>query len=261
MAKIETLTSLEGRKFLNDIFNKLRFEKQVSGFSALIILWKLCVYEKDPSKFVNNDSTILHSLGFLKGTSLWLEEVVNRHFFSTINSFVYFGAAIILVLIGVRRFSDAVSEELVIAGIIFEALMLMLIFLVMLFSPKEEIQLEEEKEEDLLISEIGEIGTEFATAVTKLEKVEMTLHKLVETQKEIMTGINQSVSELKKLSSPSDDFIDNVKFTNESIKELTNNIIKLTESAKTIRNAEIKFEIKKEIEKMIIDKYSNNEDR
>ena len=258
--KIETLTTLEGRKFLFELYQKLRFENELSGLMILVICWKVCVFEKNPSKFVKTDVIILHSLGLWKGTTLWIEEIVNRHYFSTINSFVYFGAAILLVLIGVRKFSDSISTELVIGSIIFEASMLMLIFVVMLFSPDEDLFEEEnESEESILIHEIGEISTEFATAVTKLETVSIELKNFNNNQSEIINQLSESIKLLSKAVSPSDEFNNNIKETNEQIKDLKNNIELLSNNTKEIREKDIRFEIRREIENLLIDKIGRNE--
>lgn len=258
--RIETLTSLEGRKFLYELYQKLRYENELSGFMILIICWKVCVFEKNPSKFVKTDVIILHSLGVLKGTKLWIEETVNRHYYSTINSFVYFGAAILLVLIGVRKFSDSISTELVIGSIIFEASMLMLIFIVMLFSPDEDLfEEEQESEESILIHEIGEISTEFATAVSKLETVSFELKNINYNQTEMINKLSESIELLSKAVSPTDEFNDNIKETNEQIKSLKSHIEQLTNNTKELREKDIRFEIRREIENLLIDKVGRND--
>lgn len=258
--KIETLTTLEGRKFLFELYQKLRFESELSGFMILIICWKVCVFEKNPSKFIKTDVTILHSLGLWKGTTLWIEEIVNRHYFSTINSFVYFGAAILLVLIGVRKFSDSISTNLVIASIIFEASMLMLIFVVMLFSPDEDlIEDDKESEESILIQEIGEISTEFATAVTSLETVSLELRTFNNNQNEIINQLSESIKLLSKAVSPSDEFNQNIKETNLQIIELKSHIELLTNNTKELRQKDIRFEIRREIENLLIDKVGRDD--
>lgn len=257
--KIETLTSLEGRKFLYELYQKLRYENELSGIMILIICWKVCVFEKNPSKFIKTDVVIIHRLGLFKGIALWIEEIVNRHFFSTINSFVYFGAAILLVLIGVRKFSDAISTELVIASIIFEASMLLLIFVVMLFSPDEDV-LEEDKEseESILIHEIGEISTDFATAVSKLENVSLELRNFNNSQIELINKLTESTNFLSKAISPSDEFVENLKSTNEQLNNLKHQIQLLTESTKEIKEKDIRFEIRRELENLLIDKITSN---
>ena len=89
MKKIDTLSSLEGRSLLRDIFRELRVEKQVSGLATLGICWKICVHEKEIHRSVKKDYTIVHKLGILGGTALWMEEIVNRFYFSTINRFLF----------------------------------------------------------------------------------------------------------------------------------------------------------------------------
>ena len=54
-------------------------------------------------------------------------------------SFVYFGAAVLLSLIGIRRFSDNVNDTMVLWGVGFEAAMLLMMFFVMLFTPDDSI--------------------------------------------------------------------------------------------------------------------------
>lgn len=259
--KIETLSSIEGRKFLYSIFKKLKYENEISSLTILVICWKLCVYEKNPSKFTETDTTILHSLGFVKGTALWMEEIVNRHYFSTINSFVYLGAAILLVIIGIRRFTESMPTSLVIASIIFEASMLLVIFIVMLFSPNDELVEEEESEESILIQEIGEISTDFAIAVSKLENIANEIKTFSSNQIEIMRLMNDSNENLRKAISPTDDFLFALSKTNEELVKFKEQISLLNESTKTIKDMNIRFEIRREIEEMLISKVNKNDEK
>ena len=259
MNQIESLNTLQGRKLLNDIFYQLRYEKRVNGIFTLWICLKICIFEKDISKFVKSDYNVLHSLGLLNGLALWMEEIVNRHYFSVINSFVYLGAAIILILIGLRRFTDIVSIELVIAGIIFEGLMLTLIFIVMFFTPRSDIYEEEEevneKEEvNQLILEVGEITTEFATSIEKLDNINSNLNSIVNNQSVILEKLTNSITLLENINKPNDEFLNKISITNNRFDELNNNIQKLIESTELIKKKELRFTIKSEIEKMLIEK-------
>jgi len=258
--KIETLSSIEGRKFLYNIFKKMKYENEMSGLTILIICWKLCVYEKSPSKFTETEYSIIHSLGLVKGTALWMEEIVNRHYFSTINSFVYLGAAILLVIIGIRRFTESMPTSLVIASIIFEASMLLVIFIVMLFSPDDELIVDvEESEESILIQEIGEISTDFAIAVSKLENITNELKSFSATQVEVMKLLSNTNQNLSKAISPSDEFLTNIKQTNDELSQFKEQINKLNESTQTIKEMNIRFEIRREIEDMLISKVNRND--
>ena len=65
-------------------------------------------------------------------------------------------------------------------------------FIVMVFSPSdaEDLQIDEEDQEDIskeLITEIGEIGRDFAVAVVQLEKLNDNLASLISRQDEILS--------------------------------------------------------------------------
>jgi hypothetical protein len=138
MREISTLSSLEGRSILRDIFRELRFERQMGTAKIIELTWRICTRERDLQKYGKEPIRVLHVLGTISGTSLWLEEIVNRFFFSTINSFVYVGAAVLLVTIGLRRIYDVVPDWIVISSICLEAFLLSIMFFIMYFSPIDE---------------------------------------------------------------------------------------------------------------------------
>jgi hypothetical protein len=76
MKNIDTLSSLEGRATLAEVFNELRFEKQLSNISTLILSWRICVRERELFRYVKKDVTVLHPLGLISGTGLWMEEIL-----------------------------------------------------------------------------------------------------------------------------------------------------------------------------------------
>lgn len=252
MEQIETLSSVEGRRLLYRIFQELRYQKQMSNFSILTLTWRICTTEREISRYTKEDVQVLHPLGFFRGTSLWMEEIVNRFYFSTINSFVYLGAAILLVLIGIRRFSSSVSDTVVIAGVAFEALMLLFMFIVMLFTPSEDAlpinQTEDEAEKELLV-EIGEIATDFATAVTKLETLGENVKNLLIQQTEILALLRESNEMTRQIVSPNPKLLEIMEQTNKSLAEFNQTLIKLNESASKLKQEEIEIAVRRELEK------------
>jgi hypothetical protein len=258
MKKIETISSLEGRRYLQKIYRELRFEKQRSAFAALLILWRICIGEKEIYKHSKYEITALHSLGVFRGTALWMQEIINRHFFSTINSFVYLGAAVLLVLIGVRRFSESISIEAVIAGIVFESLMLVFMFVVMLFSPSEEIDVEETENEEPtageIVTEIGEIGRDFAAALVQLEDISAKLDRSMQMQAEIIKTSSEIARANAEAVAPNPGMIEAMDSTNHSLAEFKITVDKLNDSVKSLRKEEIEHCVRKELEKIIVDK-------
>jgi len=252
MKKIETLASIDGRILLQEIFRKLRYEKQLSGISSLFRCWRICTTESNFQKYVDREVSVMHPLGFFSGTRLWMEEVVNRFYFSTINSFVYFGAAILLVLIGVRRFSEHVSDSMVIGGVIFEALMLVFVFIIMLFSPNDEIYngTEESTIEDL-IGEVGEIGRDFAALVILMEKISTSLNEITYHQNQLLESIREIIHNSALAVSPNNEMLEAMKSTNIELGNFKDTVSMLNNSIGKLKHEEIERTVRKELENLI----------
>lgn len=258
MKQIETISSIEGRKLLKSVYHELKFDKQLSSISTLILCWRICTNEREVFKFVKQEVTIIHPLGFWSGTILWMEEIVNRYYFSTINSFVYLGAAILLVLVGLRRFTENFNDFYVIAGVIFEALMLVFMFVVMLFSPPdestkiEEPNTEQENSVSDLIIEVGEIATDFATVVVNLEQLTESIKSIVDQQKELIESVNK-LSETNIMAvSPNPQLLETMRNTNEALDKFKNTVTNLNLAAEILKREEIEIAVRKEVERILI---------
>lgn len=248
MKTINTISSIEGRILLHQIFKELRFEKQYSTFTTLLRLWSLCINAKNINKLTKRNVEILHSLGFFSGTGLWLGEIVNRYYFSTINSLVYFGAAVLLVLVGLRRFSDIIDDNIVLLGVGFEALMLLFMFFVMLFSPSEDITLKSDSDDideaNELLTEIGEIAKEFASAVMAIENLSEKVDNLAELQRESIDKLNNLGIAFANATSPNPELVTVLKQTNEELVKFKDGIVQLSNMIETVKNAELELIIK-----------------
>lgn len=247
--------SLEGRALLRSIYHELRYEKQSGSLAILLTLWKICVFERDMHKYIKREVQITYVLGFWRGTMLWMQEVVNRYFFSVINSFVYFGAAILLVLIGLRRFSDLLTDEMVIAGVIFEAGMLATMFIVMLFTPDDELEQYDNKgnnsDSEMLMDEVGEISVDFASAVVQLEEISETMKAFVANQGLILSRLESLNQSYADMSNPNPKMIGIMEKTNAELQNLQQNIETLNKAAEAIKRAEIEAAVRKELERIL----------
>lgn len=255
MEKIDSLLSFQGRALIRDMYHEIRYEKQSGSLSVLLALWKICVFEKDLHKYTNRELQIQYTLGFWRGTMLWMQEVVNRYYFAVINSFVYFGAAILLVLIGLRRFSDLLTDEMVIAGVIFEAGMLTTMFIVMLFTPEDEPEKYElskrKSDSELLIEEVGEISVDFAGAVVQLEQIADSMKNFLHNQADLIAQFNSINQKLNELNQPNPEMISILRQTNNELNTLRENITKLNDAADSIKRAEIEAAVRKELERIL----------
>lgn len=266
MKTIETLSSLEGRRLLQEIFHELRYEKQLSSFVTLAMCWRICVKEKQLYRYVNKDYQVAHSLGFFSGTALWMQEIVNRFYFTTINSLVYFGAAVLLILVGIRRFSDTIDDTAVIAGVIFEALMLIFMFIVMLFSPRDDDEVsakfkERDSEQDDLIVEIGEIGTEFATAVSNLENITSSLNSIIQNQVELTDKITDIARCNADAVAPNPQMIRILEESNYKFSELNKTVSDLISSVEKLKQEKVEILVRKEVERIISNKITSGNEQ
>lgn len=266
MKQIETLSSIEGRQLLWTIYHELRFEKQLSSISTLILLWRITTNEREIFKYVNQEVTVIHPLGIFGGTALWMEEIVNRFYFSTINSFVYLGAAILLILVGLRRFTENFNDTYVIAGVGFESLMLIFMFIVMLFSPPDEgSEVSGKKDEgdssinDLII-EVGEIATDFATISVNLEGLTDSMKEILGSQQELITSVNQLAESNAMAVSPNPELLETMKLTNEALQKFKESVNNLNLAAEVLKREEIEIAVRKEVERILIKKINHTDE-
>ncbi|MBI5325922.1 MAG: hypothetical protein HZB41_11735 [Ignavibacteriae bacterium] len=260
MKNIDTLSSLDGRATLAEVYNELRFEKQLSNFSTLLICWRICVRERELFRYVKKDVTVLHPLGIFSGTGLWMEEILNRYYFTTINSFVYFGAAILLVLIGLRRFTNYVNPDIVLGGVAFEALMLIFMFVVMLFTPSEELETlkartnENQNTIEDLIVEVGEISRDFAAVVVQLEKLSDSFQEVLKQQSNLTFLIGKLSDNYSDASAPNPQMLEIMKETNFALSEFKNTVNNLNNAAELLKREEIEIAVRKEVERVLVNK-------
>jgi hypothetical protein len=252
--KIENLATVKGRLLLKDIFHSLRYEKQRSAIAVFLICWRICISGKNIDRYLNVETKVIYPLGFRRGTILWMEEILNRYYFSAINSFVYFGAAILLVLIALQRFSDILDSRFVIAGVIFEALLLMFMFIVMLFSPNEDLldEADNPNSGEDLISEVGEIGTEFAAAVLQMENLTHALTEINSQHKELIYEVMKMANHNALAVSPNPEMLQIMSDTNKTLLEFKETIAMLNESTNKLQQKRVEDVVREELNRILV---------
>lgn len=268
MEQLQTLDTLRGREVIRELFRELRFEKHIRGWALLSTLWRICTSERDIFRYGSLAVTVLHPLGKRSGTALWLQEVINRFYFSTVNSLVYFGAAILLVIVGLYRFTNIVGEKYVAAGIAFEASMLILMFIIMFFSPPDNMTETTTKEEELkaqaeheaqnttkeIVREIGEISSDYAAISSQLDEVITTLSALVARQSDLVTAVNKAVSVSSQAVSPQPELLTTMTETNHALQEFSGVVRELSKNAEQLKRAEIEQAVRREVEQLLLSK-------
>ncbi|MBN8574977.1 MAG: hypothetical protein ACK5C0_11695 [Candidatus Kapaibacterium sp.] len=265
MKSIPSLASIEGRALLHAAYKELRYERRNGMFSTLIICWRICTTEQSFSRYTSIDYSMEEPLGIVSGTSLWMQEIINRFHFATVNSFVYFGAAILLVVIGLRRVFDAmVPDTVVISSIVLEAMMLIFMFVVMFFTPSdaEDIALENKDEHkdplDEIVREIGEISRDYASISVRLDSIADNLETIVKIQEELTGATHTAIRTATAAVAPNPELLQTMQMTTTALKELTRTVQQVTEAANSIEKANIEQAVRNELARIIGNNIQNN---
>jgi len=262
--EITSLDSISGRKYLQDIYSELKFQKNYGSINLLYALWKICINPKNIKKYSSIDLNVAYSQGFFRGTALWMEEIFNRHYFSTLNAFVYFGAAILLLLVGIRKFSSYINDTIVILGFVFEASLLILMFIFLLFSPKDEIDTletgeEENESEKELLDEIGEIARDMADSTFQLQKINANLSELISSQNNLINNIQTFSQNLVQTVAPNTELLNAMHNVSLSLNNFEKQLTELNNDLQNIKVMNIQASIRQELEKFLMNNIKNEE--
>jgi len=255
MTTIETLSSVHGRTLLREIYRELRFERQVGALVTLTAMWRISTTERELIRMTKRDVVVLHPLGIWSGSSLWMQEVVNRFFYSAINAFVYLGAALLLVAVGLNRTRVIETPSIVVAGVILEALLLALLFVVMFFTPPEETEADSASTEqsaatEELLRELGEIGRDYAAMAVQLETIAGTLNDLVERQDTMIVQMRDGVEAAVSAVAPNPDLMNSMRGTTTSLERFTESVDALGERLRAVEREEMQRLVRNELEQI-----------
>ncbi|MCL2039050.1 MAG: hypothetical protein FWG85_01310 [Bacteroidetes bacterium] len=268
MTKIDILSSINGRHLINNLFRIIRFERQRSSIATLFIMWRICISNVSItnsliSYYLKENTQILYKLGFIKGTIIWLEEIVNRYYFSFISAFVYFGAAVVLVLAGLNRFSDIVDDHIVLYGFSFEAAMLVFIFIIMLFSPNDDVnnysvENNEDSLEKELLNEIGEISKDFAITSTQLDKIANHLFTIIDKQNQLADTLKNVTYKFADIQNPNPKVVETMQETTNELLKFNSQLTQFIDATNKLKQEEISIAVRKELEKIVSQRIGNS---
>ncbi len=256
MTQLETLSSVQGRALLREIYRELRFERQLSATATLRTCWQICTTERELFRLTKRNVIVLHPLGVWSGTSLWMQEIVNRHAYATISSFVYFGAALLLVIVGLNRTGVVEDPAFLVAGVILEALLLMLLFVVMFFTPPEDaepsmLDASATSASDELLRELGEIGRDYAAMGVQLETIAATLTDLVERQDQMLAAVRDGVNAAVSAVAPNPDLMAAMTRTTKGLEEFSSSVGTLGERLQALERREVEHLVREELERIL----------
>jgi hypothetical protein len=266
MTQIETLASVQGRSLLRDIFRELRYERRVGAVQALTTLWRICTTEQELIRLTKRDVVILHPLGVVGGTTIWMQEIVNRFFYSPINAFVYAGAALLLVIVGLNRTGVMDQTWIIVSGVILEAVLLLVLFVVMYFTPPDEADIDDVRQgsqgaSDELLRELGEIGRDYAAMAVQLEAISASLVDLVEKQDTMTSQVRESVNAAISAVAPNPELMASLKNTTDSLDRFANSVDALSSRLQAVERQEVERLVRSELEKILSRQILSSDER
>ncbi|MCS6999636.1 MAG: hypothetical protein RML15_03735 [Bacteroidota bacterium] len=250
MAEIASLATAEGREYFRSLYMILRYEQQRGAWETLRLLWLIATRERSLQSY-GLDVTIRHRLGITAGTRLWLEEIVSRYYYSTVLSFVYGGAAILLVVVGMRRFSAGISDTIVLLSIGLEALLLLVLFIVLFVTPGEDPSAPVTEKLEEIVREIGEISREHAASTTALEEAVRQLRVLTQEINKLSDSTAQAVAVATQAVSPAPETIQRISQVSQALDNLRQSIEHLTAAARALERENISAAVRTELEKLL----------
>jgi hypothetical protein len=258
MTQLETLSGTQGRTLLREIYRELRFERQLGAVATLRTCWSICTTERELFRLTKRDVVVLHPLGVWAGTSLWMQEIVNRHFYAPVNAVVYLGAAGLLLAVGLNRTHVIDTPALVVAGIVVEALLLATLFTVMFFAPPDETDTPASLSmaggsgtTEELLRELGEIGRDYAAMAVQLESIAGTLSDIVERQDSMLSAVTDSVQAAVSAVAPNPELLASMRDTTSALNAFAGSVGILAERLRAVERQEVERLVRTELERML----------
>lgn len=242
-----------------DLWHDLIIEQRSAVVPSLLRLLRTAISGAEV-RLVSKDASysIGHPLGLRHGFRLFMEEIIVRHYFNNVQALVYFGAVLLLLFLGLR-FAGLLSEEVALIGIGIEACMLLILFLVLFYSPEDDhheiVELEvpedptasdEEDARDVIrevLDEIEDIGGTYATLGMKMEQ-------LARAQEESIRELAQRVGAIQGLSLL-ESHAERLETTNTLLSQLTTAIAGMNQRIDMMFGKELEYHVRREMERIL----------
>ena len=101
---------------------------------------------------------------------------------------------------------------------------------------------------------------DFAASVVQMERIEEHLNELINQQGEMIKSIDNIAQASIQSIAPNPKLIQVMSETNTSLEEFKNTVSKLNQSAELLKQQEIEIAVRREVEKLLINKISGNMD-
>ncbi len=217
----------EGRVLLNEFYHDRRIRHKIE-LATIQDCWRLC---KRGTEVQFSDGRVIqieNPLGFRLGTRVCIEEIIGRYYYNSVQGWVYFGAMVLLIFVGLRL-GGVIPEKAALIGVGIEAFMLFILAVVTYYSPSEEIgggsvSFDLKKNPDTLLSSINQSVQGMTNAVSDLFRL---ISQTDMRQDVLLTRLTEYISKVSA---------ENTRLQIEKLEETNRNLMLFGETLGRLQN-------------------------
>ena len=258
--QLSNLATPAGRAAYQAYWHDLVVERRSAVLPALWQLWRTASFGGE-LRISSTEAVyrVGHPLGPRVGTRVFMEEIIVRHYFNNVQALVYLGAVLLLVFLGLR-FAGLLSETTSLIGVAIEAVMLLILFAVLFYSPEENDQpvtvtpaepvagpqADHAEQRDVIrevLEEIEEIGSSYASVAMRLEH-------LARAQEEGLQELSRKVGQIQGLDQLNR-HSQQLETTNALLGRLVDTIDSMNGRIDKLFGKELEYYVRQELERIV----------
>ncbi|GBD06966.1 hypothetical protein HRbin21_00775 [bacterium HR21] len=189
--------------------------------------------------------------GVWRGILVWFEAVVAPYYAGWISALVYAGAALLLLLIGLHRFTDGVGPEAILAALFLEASLLVLLALTLGAAPATRTSAVEEDELRSIADEIAEIAGDAGRILDSHRELLTQWHAVGERQRKLLEQISTLLNTLATLPLPSTKLAETIERLNQNLDTTTAMLQRFREELQQWQREQLQELVRQELARLL----------
>lgn len=198
----------------------------------------------------------LSGQGIWRGVALWFEAVVAPYYAGWVSALVYAGAALLLLLIGLHRFTESIGTGAVIAALVLEVCLLLLLAATLGAAPSAQSTVV-----DSVATELKDIANEIAEIASDAWKIQEGHRELLrawqdvgEQQRKLLEQFRTALDTLARLPLPGEKFIGALEQVRQSLDATAGMLQHLSTELQQWRQEQLQELIRQELVRLLGDR-------
>lgn len=230
---IKDLEIPEGRLLLHEFYHDRRIQVKLE-IAIILECWRVCKHAREIQLSDGRLILLENPLGFRLGTRVCIEEIVGRYYYNSVQGWVYFGAMVLLIFVGLRL-GGVIPEKIALVGVAIEAFMLFLLAVVTYYSPSDELlpTTLQGKSPDNLLSSVNQSVQGMTNAVSDLFRL---LSQSDMRQDVLLTRLTEYISKVSA---------ENTRLQIEKMEETNQNLRYFSDTLQEVQGAMAREQVAK----------------